>query len=230
MSFVNNNIIWEVYKNIYKMVDYRNITLEKSSAFNDNEEDFMSNIIHKKYIYLCGRNRHNNYCIIILVHGDILSKTDSTRTMIRNVYLDFKKSHDDFDKDKTNKEKIEFIIIGNNIGKNIYKQTKSDFNIKKSQHETIAQIYKHAEIHLYEFKYFKIEVPKGPNCFPHIIMSEEEKEAFLESQLLDISDLPKILTTDVQIIWIGAKKGDLIKIIRRSPQSGEEIYYRYVIK
>lgn len=64
----------------------------------------------------------------------------------------------------------------------------------------------------------------------HIILKEEEKKALLEKYQITETQLPKIFTTDAVVKAIGAKKGDIIKIKRKSPTAGETIYYRLVTK
>jgi len=43
-------------------------------------------------------------------------------------------------------------------------------------------------------------------------------------------ELPKIFSTDPAIRHLNVKKGDVIKITRKSPTAGETIYYRVVIE
>ncbi len=65
----------------------------------------------------------------------------------------------------------------------------------------------------------------------HIVLSEEEKKKVIEKYAGgDPYKLPYILSTDPVIQIIGAKPGDVIKIIRKSPTAGEYIYYRLVVK
>ena len=65
----------------------------------------------------------------------------------------------------------------------------------------------------------------------HIILSEEEKKEVIEKYAGgDPYKLPYILVSDPVVQAIGAKPGDVIKIIRKSPTAGVSIYYRLVVK
>ncbi len=64
----------------------------------------------------------------------------------------------------------------------------------------------------------------------HVILSEEEKREVLEKYNVDETQLPKILHTDPVVIAIGAKPGQVLKIIRRSPTAKESIAYRIVVE
>ncbi|HIQ50129.1 MAG TPA: DNA-directed RNA polymerase subunit H [Nanoarchaeota archaeon] len=64
----------------------------------------------------------------------------------------------------------------------------------------------------------------------HVVLSEEEKRKLLEKYNISEKQLPKILAKDPVVKAIGAKPGDVIKIIRKSPVAGKVIYYRLVIE
>lgn len=64
----------------------------------------------------------------------------------------------------------------------------------------------------------------------HIIISEDEKKKLFEKLKITPDQLPKILTTDPTVISIGAKPGQIIKIIRKSPTAGEAVAYRIVVE
>ncbi|MEM2226028.1 MAG: DNA-directed RNA polymerase subunit H [Candidatus Bathyarchaeia archaeon] len=63
----------------------------------------------------------------------------------------------------------------------------------------------------------------------HILLSEEEKRKVLEEYRIKPYQLPYIRASDPVAKAIGAKKGDVIKIIRKSPTAGESVAYRYVV-
>ncbi len=62
----------------------------------------------------------------------------------------------------------------------------------------------------------------------HKKISEREKQELLKKYNITIKELPRILISDPAIAHLDVKPGDIIKIIRKSPTSGESIYYRVV--
>jgi len=63
----------------------------------------------------------------------------------------------------------------------------------------------------------------------HEILSAKEADALLKEYKLDKYQLPHIKKTDIAIIAIGAKLGDIVKITRKSPTAGEFVMYRLVV-
>ena len=63
----------------------------------------------------------------------------------------------------------------------------------------------------------------------HEIITPEETKALFEEYRVEPYQLPQIKVTDIAAIAIGAKPGDIVKIIRDSPTAGEFISYRYVV-
>jgi DNA-directed RNA polymerase subunit H len=63
----------------------------------------------------------------------------------------------------------------------------------------------------------------------HILLSVEESEIVLKAYGIESRQLPKIHVTDPAAKEIGAKVGDILKIVRRSPTAKESIFYRLVI-
>ena len=76
----------------------------------------------------------------------------------------------------------------------------------------------------------KFDILKHVLVPQHIVLSKEEAEKVLEKYKIKPSQLPKILTTDPVVKAIGAKKGDIIKIIRKSRTAEEAIAYRVVVE
>jgi len=62
----------------------------------------------------------------------------------------------------------------------------------------------------------------------HVILSEEEAEKVLEEMKIHAEQLPRIRTDDPVVKAIGAKEGDILKIIRESPTAGKFVTYRIV--
>lgn len=63
----------------------------------------------------------------------------------------------------------------------------------------------------------------------HEILPEEEKNELLEKYRVQPYQLPKIRTSDPAVKAIGARAGDIVRIIRDSPTAGKYTTYRYVV-
>lgn len=75
---------------------------------------------------------------------------------------------------------------------------------------------------------FKVDMTKVRGVPPHFILDQKDSIAVLESNYKEKIDMPKILRTDTQVIWLGAKPDDIIKIIRLSESTGESVIYKIV--
>jgi DNA-directed RNA polymerase subunit H len=64
----------------------------------------------------------------------------------------------------------------------------------------------------------------------HKIMTEDEVNGLLSSYAITTEQLPKIYHDDPAVKTIGAKPGDVIRIIRDSHTAGRAESYRLVIK
>ena len=60
------------------------------------------------------------------------------------------------------------------------------------------------------------------------LLNEDEIKEILESYIIKKKDIPKILTSDPIVNYFNLKRGDIIRIIRPSEQSGKNIAYRIV--
>ena len=64
----------------------------------------------------------------------------------------------------------------------------------------------------------------------HEILSEKEREQLLAQYKVQPYQIPQIKATDPAVKVIGAKPGDILRIIRKSQTAGEYISYRYVVE
>jgi len=64
----------------------------------------------------------------------------------------------------------------------------------------------------------------------HEILKEKERKKLLEQFKVQPYQLPQIKASDPAVKVIGAKPGDILRIIRKSPTAGEHIAYRYVVE
>ena len=63
----------------------------------------------------------------------------------------------------------------------------------------------------------------------HEILDEKEKKEVLNRFKIQPYQMPQIKSNDPAVKAIGAKPGDMLKIIRKSATAGEHIAYRYVV-
>jgi DNA-directed RNA polymerase subunit H len=63
----------------------------------------------------------------------------------------------------------------------------------------------------------------------HILLSTEESKSVLERYGIESRQLPKIHVADPAAKEIGAKVGDILKVVRKSPTAKQSIFYRLVI-
>ena len=64
----------------------------------------------------------------------------------------------------------------------------------------------------------------------HTIVSDEESKKILDKYKMKYDQFPKILDTDPVSISIGAKPGQIVKIIRKSQTAKEAVAYRLVVE
>lgn len=64
----------------------------------------------------------------------------------------------------------------------------------------------------------------------HELLTPEEKMQILTEYRVQPYQLPRIRATDPAAKAIGARPGDIVKIIRKSPTAGKYVSYRYVVE
>ena len=91
-------------------------------------------------------------------------------------------------------------------------------NARKKGIELIPRIFPSFNIFDHEF------VPK------HEILTSEEREEILAKYRVKPYQLPRIKASDPAAKAIGARPGDMVRIIRESPTAGRYVAYRYVVE
>jgi DNA-directed RNA polymerase subunit H len=64
----------------------------------------------------------------------------------------------------------------------------------------------------------------------HVLLSAEETKQVLDRYHIKPFQIPYIKSTDPAVRAIGAKPGDIVKVIRKSATAGESDFYRYVVE
>jgi DNA-directed RNA polymerase subunit H (RpoH/RPB5) len=64
----------------------------------------------------------------------------------------------------------------------------------------------------------------------HEILTTKERQELLDKYKIKPYQMPQVTSTDPAVKAIGAKPGDVLRIIRKSSTAGEHIAYRYVVE
>ncbi|MGC8632702.1 MAG: DNA-directed RNA polymerase subunit H [Thermoprotei archaeon] len=75
----------------------------------------------------------------------------------------------------------------------------------------------------------RLDVSKHVLVSTHVLLQKEEAERVLKELGVTLDDLPKISARDPMVKYVKAKKGDVIKLIRKSPTAGQSLAYRVVV-
>jgi len=78
------------------------------------------------------------------------------------------------------------------------------------------------------FSLVKIDVLKYSGVDARVLSKEEAKE-LLERYGIVPRQLPWLRSSDPLAKALGAKPGDIVKIVRKSPMAGEAVVYRVVV-
>jgi len=90
-------------------------------------------------------------------------------------------------------------------------------NAKKKRIELLPRSFPSFDIFEHEL------VPK------HEILTPKERETLLTQYRIEPYQLPQIKASDPTVKAIGAKLGDIVRVVRKSTTAGTHIAYRYVV-
>jgi DNA-directed RNA polymerase subunit H (RpoH/RPB5) len=81
----------------------------------------------------------------------------------------------------------------------------------------------------FTYPLFNCIIPEYNQAPKYSILSEEDTDLLDKKAMMDKENLPKIFEHDPQMVWLGARVGDVVRIIRLSDNNMEDPYYRLVI-
>ena len=200
MDFQDKNKLYKVRETILEMINDRGYLVPDSEKITF--EQFVLKY-NNKNIDIFINDEIKNKKIYVYFHNDIknFSKGD-LKSVIQKVISEY------------NDQDINLILL---------LREKENSAISK---ELTKEAYKNVEIFLKKNMLFNIThhnyVPK------HILLNEVEEKELLEKYNTSKGKLPKISKLDPIAKYYGMKNDQICKIIRKSPEVGEYIYYRVV--
>jgi DNA-directed RNA polymerase subunit H (RpoH/RPB5) len=154
-------------------------------------------------------------------------------------------THDEFAKEMRNKsvlipvkngdKDISIILLDNKHGamsrqddvKRLLRNPGEKIIISNSQPKSniINVINKHSDpVFIYSRKAFLTDIRNNSNAPLHTIVDKSE----IPKEFFNVHELPNIMLTDPQIIWLGGKVGDIIRVDGYDKNTGTTIGYRVV--
>ena len=119
----------------------------------------------------------------------------------------------------TIQEKDGLVVIPDELSKHV--SSKIGDIIKKSK----------THIDILHFMNFSCNIPQHVFTCEHIILSSEEAQQVLtDLKIESFANLPGIKSSDTQIIWVGGRAGEIVKIKRPSETAISSIVYRRIIE
>jgi DNA-directed RNA polymerase I, II, and III subunit RPABC1 len=200
MDFQDKKNLYKVRETILEMINDRGYLVHESE-----------NITFEEFVL-----KYNNKNIDIFINDEVKNK---------KIYIHFHNDIKNFSKGdlKSITQKVISEFSDEDINLILLLREKENSAVSK---ELMKEAYKNVEVFLKKNMLFNIThhvlVPK------HILLSKEEEKDLLEKYNTNKGKLPKISKIDPIAKYYGMKSDQICKIIRKSPEVGEYIYYRLV--
>jgi len=200
MDFQDKNTLYKVRKTVLEMISDRGFIIPE-----------VENITFEQFTA-----KYNNKNVDIYINDEFQNK---------KIYVHFHNETKNFSKKDLdnimqkvittyNDESIKLILI--------IKEKENSAVTKELSKET----YKNVEVFLKKNMVFNVThhvfVPK------HVLLTKEEEDDLLTKYNTVKSKLPKLSKSDPIAKYYGLKTDQVCKIIRKSPEVGESIYYRLI--
>jgi DNA-directed RNA polymerase I, II, and III subunit RPABC1 len=200
MDLIEKQTLFKIRKTVLEMINDRGYIIPDNENISFEEFSIKYN---NKNIDIYIKDEFNNKNFYVYFHNEIknFSKAD-----LKNVVQKVITQYQD--------EKINLILI---------LKEKENSAVSK---ELMKDIYGNVEVFLRKNMIFNVThhvyVPK------HILLNKDEEKELTEKYYTTKNKLPKLSKTDPIAKYYGMKPEQVCKIIRKSPEVGEYIYYRLV--
>ena len=203
MDFTERQNLFNVRKTVLELLEDRNYIIPESEKINF--DDFTIKFNNKNLDIFIDDLTESKEMGKVYVYFHNENKT-LPKAELKNLLNKLIENYED--------ENIKLIILLKEKGNgSIFKEISKD-------------IYKNVEIFMNKNMIYNIThhefVPK------HVILNKEEEIELLDKYSSTLNKLPKILKSDPIAKYYGMKQNQVCKIIRKSPEVGEYVYYRLV--
>lgn len=192
-----------VYENVIKFLEfpqYRNLKIAEKDRLNPTE--FVEKVIRQQYVVINAKDSSDHAIAVIVFNSGYNAFTHDGKKISNLI--------------KTVGSSDEIILVIQD-------------DISTSIRNAIDEVSDKKDVKIYQYQLFTAELPIVLGVPQHRILRGAEREAILSDIKVRPSELPSILDTDPQIVWIGGKMGDIVQILRTDGRGISE-FYRYVIR
>jgi DNA-directed RNA polymerase subunit H (RpoH/RPB5) len=199
-----------VYENLVRMAEYRNITLQTVLK----QDAVVQQLNHYELVTIPGKRpasdpRGGAAVIIILIapNSKYSSKSGDFKKLLKGL-------------PKVGNEALDVMFVSDEPLTIYIKKLLVQYRINNPK----------ITVEDYDYSKFMIEAPKHESVPRHSLASDKEVEEFCRMHFTSKEFFPKIVQSDTQAVWLGARPGMVVKIERVSETAGVAIAYRYCIK
>lgn len=91
------------------------------------------------------------------------------------------------------------------------------------------EVFENLRIEFFTYDRLRIEINKHILVDPIELLSKDEVNTILKNMQINASNLPFMLTSDMQARWYGLKAGDVVRVRSDRENLGKKIDYRIVV-
>lgn len=147
------------------------------------------------------KKAHMTICLLIDVDSHIVSDSGTIGKVIDAIYKKYEKYN------------VEFILITrDDIGSNIW---------KKLENYTTPTFHSRHEL----YQTFLLELPLHPSNGECHILTKEEEKIMLAEAMCEKNQLKQAKDMDKLMFWIGAEKGNIVRVVFPSKTNGRQIEF-----